>query len=186
MTENPQYVVPNNAMNFLSDNGGANYNLCHCTSEPSNFTSARSGNKNIYSVWSNFEIADLDFWRGEAYTAFFDYLDRHGGFYYEVPSSNVISTPQYEILRHCIYHTNSAGVMRLFTRSRLRSSRARTRSSFSARSDTNMPRTHTVPRKRTYGHKLVVVANHRVALVNCNRPSLVVTGTDMSCIVDRL
>ena len=34
MTENPQYVVPNNAMNFLSDNGGANYNLCHCTSKP--------------------------------------------------------------------------------------------------------------------------------------------------------
>ena len=40
------------------------------------------------TVWSNFEIADLDFWRGEAYTAFFDYLDRRGGFYYEVrPSS---------------------------------------------------------------------------------------------------
>jgi len=26
----------------------------------------------------------LDFWRGEAYTAFFEYLDSHGGFYYEV------------------------------------------------------------------------------------------------------
>jgi len=26
----------------------------------------------------------MDFWRGEAYTAFFEYLDRHGGFYYEV------------------------------------------------------------------------------------------------------
>ena len=35
ITENPQYVAPNNAMNFLSDNGGANYNLCHCTSMPS-------------------------------------------------------------------------------------------------------------------------------------------------------
>jgi alpha 1,2-mannosyltransferase len=29
-------------------------------------------------------MADLDFWRGEAYTAFFEYLDRSGGFYYEV------------------------------------------------------------------------------------------------------
>jgi hypothetical protein len=26
----------------------------------------------------------MDFWRGEAYEAFFNYLDRSGGFYYEV------------------------------------------------------------------------------------------------------
>jgi hypothetical protein len=37
-----------------------------------------------FEVWSNFEIADMDFWRGEAYTAFFDFLDSQGGFYYEV------------------------------------------------------------------------------------------------------
>lgn len=36
------------------------------------------------SVWSNFEIGDLDLWRGEAYSKFFDYLDSKGGFYYEV------------------------------------------------------------------------------------------------------
>ena len=35
-------------------------------------------------VWSNFEIGDLDFWRGEAYSKFFDFLDEKGGFYYEV------------------------------------------------------------------------------------------------------
>ena len=39
------------------------------------------------TVWSNFEIADMDFWRGEAYSAFFEYLDSRGGFYYEVTSS---------------------------------------------------------------------------------------------------
>ena len=38
----------------------------------------------MYPVWSNFEIADMDFWRGPAYTAFFKYLDSTGGFYYEV------------------------------------------------------------------------------------------------------
>ena len=38
---------------------------------------------NIYSVWSNFEIGDLDLWRSEAYSKFFDFLDRKGGFYYE-------------------------------------------------------------------------------------------------------
>jgi hypothetical protein len=36
-----------------------------------------------HTVWSNFEIADLDFWRSEAYTTFFNALDSAGGFYYE-------------------------------------------------------------------------------------------------------
>ncbi|KAI0701302.1 glycosyltransferase family 15 protein [Cytidiella melzeri] len=61
--ENPQYLQSNNAMAYMSDNGGDSYNLCH--------------------FWSNFEIADMNFWRGEAYTKFFDYLDATGGFYYE-------------------------------------------------------------------------------------------------------
>ncbi|KAI0354535.1 glycosyltransferase family 15 protein [Trametes cingulata] len=61
--ENPQYVAPDNAMGYMSDDGGQSYNLCH--------------------FWSNFEIADMDFWRGEAYSKFFEHLDRSGGFYYE-------------------------------------------------------------------------------------------------------
>ena len=36
------------------------------------------------TVWSNFEIADMDFWRGEAYSQFFEHLESKGGFYYEV------------------------------------------------------------------------------------------------------
>lgn len=63
MKEYPQYLNDNNALKFISDDGGENYNLCH--------------------FWSNFEIGDLDFWRGEAYQTFFDYLDRAGGFFYE-------------------------------------------------------------------------------------------------------
>ena len=39
------------------------------------------------AVWSNFEIADMDFWRSEAYQKFFDHLESKGGFYYEVISS---------------------------------------------------------------------------------------------------
>jgi len=38
----------------------------------------------LYLVWSNFEIANLDLWRGEAYSKFFEFLDSKGGFYYEV------------------------------------------------------------------------------------------------------
>ncbi|KAK5658028.1 hypothetical protein OQA88_2583 [Cercophora sp. LCS_1] len=45
------------------DFGGDTWNLCH--------------------YWSNFEIADLDFFRGAAYQELFDHLDRAGGFYDE-------------------------------------------------------------------------------------------------------
>jgi hypothetical protein len=65
-----------------------------------------------------------------------------------------------------IDHTNSAGVTHLFIRSPRRSSRARTESSFSGRSDTSTLHTHIVPQKSTYGSKLAVLATHRTALVN--------------------
>ena len=42
----------------------------------------------------------MDFWRGPAYTAFFEFLDSKGGFYYEVIAfflkKNIIrSSPNY-------------------------------------------------------------------------------------------
>lgn len=58
-----KFLAKNNLMKFLSDDNGEGYNLCH--------------------FWSNFEIGDLDFWRGDAYRAFFGYLDKVGGFFYE-------------------------------------------------------------------------------------------------------
>jgi alpha 1,2-mannosyltransferase len=61
--DHPNLVSPDNAMAFLSDDGGETYNRCH--------------------FWSNFEIGDLDLWRSESYRKFFDYLDEKGGFYYE-------------------------------------------------------------------------------------------------------
>lgn len=78
----PQYLAEDNAMRFLSDSNGDTYNLCHCEEQ-------RSREHSIWlteppTVWSNFEIADMSFWRGEAYTKFFEYLDEQGGFYYEV------------------------------------------------------------------------------------------------------
>lgn len=60
---NPQYVPENNMVDFVSDDGGLTYNGCH--------------------FWSNFEIASLDFWRSEAYTKYFEHLDKAGGFFYE-------------------------------------------------------------------------------------------------------
>ncbi|KAF9032408.1 glycosyltransferase family 15 protein [Panaeolus papilionaceus] len=61
--QHPEYIAKDNALGFMSTNNGDTYNLCH--------------------FWSNFEIADMEFWRGPAYTAFFEYLDKQGGFYYE-------------------------------------------------------------------------------------------------------
>ncbi|KZT26457.1 glycosyltransferase family 15 protein [Neolentinus lepideus HHB14362 ss-1] len=60
---NPDLVAKDNAMSFISDDGGETYNRCH--------------------FWSNFEIGDLDLWRSEGYSKFFDFLDEKGGFYYE-------------------------------------------------------------------------------------------------------
>ncbi|KAL8924402.1 MAG: hypothetical protein Q9172_002704 [Xanthocarpia lactea] len=43
-------------------------------------------NANGYSTchfWSNFEIADMEFWRSQAYEDYFNHLDRAGGFFYE-------------------------------------------------------------------------------------------------------
>ncbi|KAF5362624.1 hypothetical protein D9758_009624 [Tetrapyrgos nigripes] len=63
LNAHPEYVSQNNSMDFLSLTHGRTYSRCH--------------------FWSNFEIADMDFWRGDAYSAFFDYLDATGNFYYE-------------------------------------------------------------------------------------------------------
>ncbi|CCK71750.1 alpha-1,2-mannosyltransferase KTR1 KNAG_0H03360 [Huiozyma naganishii CBS 8797] len=63
MELHPEFVHPNNMMDFISDDNGLSYNMCH--------------------FWSNFEIGALDLWRGDAYSAYFDYLDQAGGFFYE-------------------------------------------------------------------------------------------------------
>lgn len=82
VTEYPQYVSADNAMSFLSDNQGKTYNVCHCAQFIVHYLPMVL--PNLYAVWSNFEIADLDFWRGEAYQKFFEHLESKGGFYYEV------------------------------------------------------------------------------------------------------
>jgi alpha 1,2-mannosyltransferase len=92
MEENPGLVSQDNAMGFISDDGGRSYNRCHC--EHRLFLLCLCCVMQVLvswhitsTVWSNFEIGDLDFWRGEAYTKFVDFLDKKGGFYYEVRHS---------------------------------------------------------------------------------------------------
>ncbi len=67
----PEFLHENSAREWVEDatrrpghNEAANgYSTCH--------------------FWSNFEIADMDFWRSPAYEAYFEHLDRAGGFFYE-------------------------------------------------------------------------------------------------------
>ncbi|UZJ55179.1 hypothetical protein CBS101457_004499 [Exobasidium rhododendri] len=61
-SDNPSYIVANNSLSFVSDDGKG-YNLCH--------------------YWTNFEIIDLSFVRSPAYTSYFKKLDDVGGFFYE-------------------------------------------------------------------------------------------------------
>ncbi|KAG0639063.1 nucleotide-diphospho-sugar transferase [Tuber brumale] len=72
--ENSQFLHANNSLDFLVDGeqpskpgdkhiGNGDYNLCH--------------------FWSNFEIASLEFYRSEAYSKYFEFLDSTGGFFYE-------------------------------------------------------------------------------------------------------
>ncbi|KAJ2019278.1 alpha-1,2-mannosyltransferase ktr1 [Coemansia sp. RSA 455] len=62
IAENPKHLAKHNLKEWLVDDSG-DYNGCH--------------------FWSNFEIVDLSFYRSPAYQAYFDYLDRAGGFFYE-------------------------------------------------------------------------------------------------------
>lgn len=69
--DNYKYVNPNGAFQWVTENkqnpkhneltGG--YSTCH--------------------FWSNFEIADMDFFRSDAYSKWFDHLESTGKFYYE-------------------------------------------------------------------------------------------------------
>lgn len=71
LAQHPEHINDNNAMDWLTDNQrrpGHNqeangYSTCH--------------------FWSNFEIADMNLWRGQAYEDYFNHLDRAGGFFYE-------------------------------------------------------------------------------------------------------
>lgn len=63
IAKNQHYIAPNNLMDFISDDQGSTYNLCH--------------------FWLNFEIVNLSFFRSEAYEAYFNHLDKTNGFFYE-------------------------------------------------------------------------------------------------------
>jgi alpha 1,2-mannosyltransferase len=56
-------IPKHNAIKFLRDKEGDDYNTCH--------------------FWSNFEIGSLNMFRSKTYLDYFDHLDKNGGFFYE-------------------------------------------------------------------------------------------------------
>jgi mannosyltransferase len=71
LADNGRYVSENNARDWVEDK----------TLRPEH--NIRANGYSTCHFWSNFEIADMGFFRGEAYTKYFEHLDRSGGFYYE-------------------------------------------------------------------------------------------------------
>jgi mannosyltransferase len=67
----PEYLSTDNSLTWLTD-----------SSRRPGLTATANGYSTCH-FWSNFEIGDLDFWRAEAYEAFFTHLDQAKGFFYE-------------------------------------------------------------------------------------------------------
>ncbi|KAJ5122495.1 hypothetical protein N7448_003629 [Penicillium atrosanguineum] len=63
MNNHPEHIPKENAMDFISEDGGETYNKCH--------------------FWSNFEIGSLEWLRSKEYIDYFSSLDQDGGFFYE-------------------------------------------------------------------------------------------------------
>jgi alpha 1,2-mannosyltransferase len=61
--EHAELVQYPNALDWMANASRDSYNRCH--------------------FWSNFEIGALNFFRSKEYLAYFDYLDKSGGFFYE-------------------------------------------------------------------------------------------------------
>jgi mannosyltransferase len=71
LADHPEYLHENSAFKWVTDDvrrplhnkNAQGYSTCH--------------------FWSNFEVADMDFWRSQPYEDYFKHLDRAGGFFYE-------------------------------------------------------------------------------------------------------
>lgn len=63
MLKHPEYLAKDPGLDFILKEDKIGYNLCH--------------------FWSNFEIADLSFFRSQAYQDYFDFLEKDGMFYHE-------------------------------------------------------------------------------------------------------
>lgn len=71
LSEHPDYVHPNAAIDFITEDMQ--------NPQKTKFTNGYS----TCHFWSNFEIANMDFYRAKKYSEWVEYLESKGGFYYE-------------------------------------------------------------------------------------------------------
>lgn len=102
--KNSEFIASDNALAFITDKTrlrrfdltletGSDYNLCH--------------------FWSNFEIANLNFYRSQGYLEFFNHLDNSGGFFYERWGDAVVHTLALSLMlnKSQIHHFSDIGYM---------------------------------------------------------------------------
>lgn len=104
----------------------------------------------------------MDFWRGEAYTKFFEYLDGKGGFYYEVCLPSV---PLRKLILNVVKITKSDGVMHPCIQLQQHCSRLEIRFTSSMISDMSITHTPTVPKTKRHGSRDDVHVTQKKALV---------------------
>ncbi|WEJ94765.1 putative mannosyltransferase ktr4 [Yamadazyma tenuis] len=78
--ETLKYLNEDDNFKYVNENGAFQWLLENQQNPKKN---ANTGGYSTCHFWSNFEIGDMDFFRGEAYNKWFQHLDQSGGFYYE-------------------------------------------------------------------------------------------------------
>ena len=152
-------------MNFLSDNGGETFNLCHCAfPTPPLYPLA-------HATQSGATLRSPILTSGAVPPTRPSSISSNRVAVSTMRSvSRAASSPLLSLT--VSFGSDRGGEMRLYTRSLRRYSEKRTRSTFSARSGTSTPHTRTVLQRRTFGVKVVVRAIPLRALVRSCRLSL--------------
>ncbi|KAG5421541.1 KTR2 [Candida metapsilosis] len=103
MEKYPSLIHPNNALEFLTTHETTITHFMSFTESTSRY--------NLCHFWSNFEIANLNFFRSEAYETFFKHLSEAGGFHYERWGDAPVHTIGLSLLadKDQIYHFEDIG-----------------------------------------------------------------------------
>ena len=146
-------------MNFLSDNGGETFNLCHCAFHTLAFLPIAHITQSGATLKSPISTS------GVVPRILPSSISSNRVAVSTMRSVSRSSPLRLLSLTVFFFGSDSVGAMRPYTRSRRRYSEKRTRFTFSVRSGTSIPRTHTVLQRRTFGVKDVVRAIPPRALV---------------------
>ena len=163
VAEHPEFVSPNSAMDFLSDNKGESYNFCHCASLHPSVPLDRS---RVYIISASATHQSGATSRLETWTFGADPSTPLSSITWtRTAGSTTRSAIPYFLFPSLTVWLDSGGAMRQCTRSVRHYSGEETRSTSSTRLGTSTPRSLTVPWRRICGALNVVRATLPTALV---------------------